>query len=255
MDTYKGLSIPEFITQDDNRHFLSLDPRSARDWGCGHSSCLQISCVTCLFNYENKAAFEEWFKSISNSKTKDTTKMSKINKPKVLDNVAEFDVDTKAMQIFVPVEYDMDEVQRNIERHTHYMLTPFKPHRLLFVCAPHVLEGAISDLRRNVEELYGERSVVDDFLQDTDACTAGAAFVDECKSMAEVWDLCVNNRKWEYINFIISRIDRSSTLHGKYVTNSANFTRLTKLWSVVYTSEDWRIYTLDTLRELNPFKQ
>ena len=96
---------------------------------------------------------------------------------------------------------------------------------------------------------------VDDFLQDTKACAEGASFVANCTDLAEVWDLCVNNRKWEYVNFIISRIDESNTIHDKYVTNSVNFAKLTKLKSLVYAPGDWCMYTLDTLRELNPFKQ
>jgi hypothetical protein len=106
-------------------------------------------------------------------------------------------------------------------------------------------------------EAYG-KDQIREFLKQISACSAGSSFALQFNSMAEVWDAMVSQARWEYLAYVIGKLqDPKWGAATKVIKNSKNLDNIRKLYTmqnknpVKYWSTS---FSRDFLKNLNPFK-
>ena len=99
---------------------------------------------------------------------------------------------------------------------------------------------------------------VPQFCDAIEACDEGLRFALQFGSMAEMWDAMIDQERWEYLAYMIGKLqDPKWGDSTKVIKNSKNLDNIRKLYTMQNKNpvKYWRTsFSPDFLKNLNPFK-
>lgn len=125
------------------------------------------------------------------------------------------------------------------------------------ICAKNALYR-INKWAANAYPAEDSENGVPQFCDAIDACDEGLGFALQFESIAEVWDAMVDQERWEYLAYVIGKLQDPNWGAGTAVIKSSkNLDNIRKLYTMRNKNpvEYWRTsFSPDFLKNLNPFK-
>lgn len=188
--------------------------------------------------------------------------------PEVLDTFAQY-ADVAAVQIRVPLNLNLNEVVNHLTVDLGYRMSTFPDARLIFIpfaaeeLATQPVDHLKSVKRRAREAIIyrytpvARKESVETFLADLAACSEGRAFAADCDSIAQIWDKMVREKRWDFLNYVISFIRDHSKLYRQYVVNQDAWNRVCRTYQYANQRghKEWYLLTEEALLNMNPFSR
>lgn len=188
--------------------------------------------------------------------------------PEVLDTFAQYGT-SAAVQIRVPRDLSLTVVANRLEEDLDYSVSTCPEARLIFIPFPAAeldtqTVARLERIKRSVREAIvsrytpsAQKESVETFLADLVACSEGRAFVVGCDSIAQIWDKMVREKRWDFLNYVISRLRDDSKLCQQYVVNPDAWGRVCDAYRYVnqHGQMEWHLLTEAALLSMNPFSR
>ena len=229
-------------------------------------------CRYCIAGKANRDTLKEWDRNNTKAAPR------KVRCPFVLEgNYARRAVDVfgphnvntiYGVQIYVPSDLDLDRVAADISDRWSSMVTKtigrFEPlkktvtQRVLCVWAS--TEASAQKLEREIIEFLRDmydssKSMVEEFLDRTKACSVGRAFALKYDTMREVWAAAVESARTDYLWFMVSALNDSEELCKSYGVSHSKITALYQAAQSTPVADvpPMQQYTITFLHRINPF--